>query len=159
MIEYLVKECGVPTEARLSALSNAYWSSALTRLLLDLGAKVDFHRKDDTLTALHYACQAGATEVVKALLEKGASVAAESSLNVDDGDFRFRIGDTPLHCAMRAPAAYALEIARLLLENGAPINAKNDDGDTPLDVARDAHRLFKNNTRALREFLKSKGAQ
>ena len=159
MLDYLVKECGVPTEARLSALIKACWSPALTRKLLELGAKVDFERDGDKLTALHYACQAGEPEVVKALLEKGASVSAVAASSVDDGDIAFRTGDTPLHCAMRAPAAKALEIARLLLENGAPVNARNAAGDTPLDLARDAHRLFLNDTNSLREFLKSKGAQ
>ena len=159
MLEYLVKECGVPTEARLSAFFNSHWSTALTLKLVELGAKVDFQRADDHLTPLHYACSAGRTEVVKALLEKGASVSAESSAGVASGNFTFRAGDTPLHCAMRAPAAKALEIARLLLENGADINAKNADGDTPCDLARDAHRLFLNDTRPLREFLKARGAR
>ena len=43
--------------------------------------------------------------------------------------------------------------------SSAAINAKNADGDTPCDLARDTHRLFLNDTRPLREFLKARGAR
>ncbi|KAI0261911.1 ankyrin repeat-containing domain protein, partial [Russula aff. rugulosa BPL654] len=46
-------------------------------------------------------------------------------------------GYTPLH---RASICGRIEIVRLLIEHGANVEAKTDEGRTPLDVARGEQR-------------------
>jgi len=60
-------------------------------------------------------------DIVKLLLQKGASVTAKA-----------KYGETPLHCAVRAGA---IEIAELLIDWGADVNAQRRDGETPLHRA------------------------
>ncbi|MHC4570142.1 MAG: ankyrin repeat domain-containing protein, partial [Planctomycetota bacterium] len=59
-------------------------------------------------------------------------------------------GETPLCVAVRW--GYQ-DIAELLLENGADINAKDSGGKTPFDIA------IEKDYRALSEFLREKTAQ
>ncbi|KAL4822460.1 hypothetical protein H8958_005784 [Nasalis larvatus] len=70
---------------------------------------------------LHQACIDENLEVVRFLVEQGATV------NQADNE-----GWTPLHVA--ASCGY-LDIARYLLSHGANIAAVNSDGDLPLDLA------------------------
>ena len=63
------------------------------------------------------AAWSGNIEAVKQHLDAGADV------NADSG------GYTPLHFAATK------EIAELLIANGADVNAKDDEGETPLDWA------------------------
>ncbi|XP_048647440.1 protein phosphatase 1 regulatory subunit 12C [Marmota marmota marmota] len=72
-------------------------------------------------SALHQACIDENLEVVRFLVEQGATV------NQADNE-----GWTPLHVA--ASCGY-LDIARYLLSHGANIAAVNSDGDLPLDLA------------------------
>ncbi|XP_056652589.1 protein phosphatase 1 regulatory subunit 12C isoform X2 [Monodelphis domestica] len=75
----------------------------------------------DGISALHQACIDENPEVVRFLVEEGASV------NQADNE-----GWTPLHVA--ASCGY-LDIAQYLLSHGADIAAVNSDGDLPLDLA------------------------
>ncbi|XP_074076110.1 protein phosphatase 1 regulatory subunit 12C isoform X2 [Macrotis lagotis] len=75
----------------------------------------------DGISALHQACIDENLEVVRFLVEEGASV------NQADNE-----GWTPLHVA--ASCGY-LDIAQYLLSHGANIAAVNSDGDLPLDLA------------------------
>ncbi|XP_036689642.1 protein phosphatase 1 regulatory subunit 12C isoform X4 [Balaenoptera musculus] len=75
----------------------------------------------DGISALHQACIDENLEVVRFLVEQGATV------NQADNE-----GWTPLHVA--ASCGY-LDIARYLLGHGANIAAVNSDGDLPLDLA------------------------
>ncbi|XP_068384821.1 protein phosphatase 1 regulatory subunit 12C isoform X4 [Eschrichtius robustus] len=75
----------------------------------------------DGISALHQACIDENLEVVRFLVEQGATV------NQADNE-----GWTPLHVA--ASCGY-LDIARYLLSHGANIAAVNSDGDLPLDLA------------------------
>jgi ankyrin repeat protein len=70
--------------------------------------------------ALHFACQDGDLERVRALVSGG------SDLNAFDD-----LGMTPLHHAAKGEH---LEVARYLLENGANVNAHEEStiGNTPL---------------------------
>ncbi|XP_005001768.1 protein phosphatase 1 regulatory subunit 12C isoform X8 [Cavia porcellus] len=75
----------------------------------------------DGISALHQACIDENLEVVRFLVEQGATV------NQADNE-----GWTPLHVA--ASCGY-LDITRYLLSHGANIAAVNSDGDLPLDLA------------------------
>jgi hypothetical protein len=79
-------------------------------------------------TQLHFCADKGLTTSVKRLLS-----IRNINVNVKDDEY----GETPLHCA-----AYNghVEIARLLLQNGAEVNAKDNHGHTPLqDAAFQGH--------------------
>ena len=86
--------------------------------LLEKGAKVNA-KDEDEFTPLHLACQEGHAGVVAVLLDHGADVHAKDSTD----------GETPLHKACLS------EVAILLLDKGAKVNAKNEDGDTSLHLA------------------------
>jgi len=64
----------------------------------------------------------GNIKAVKQHLDAGADV------NAKDDKFGF----TPLH---RAAGRGNKEVAELLIAEGADVNVKNEDGDTPLDAA------------------------
>ena len=88
------------------------------------------------------AAKAGDTAALRALLDADASL-----VNARDGD-----ASTPLHCAAWKGHA---EAVTLLLDRGADIQAKNENGhwgDTPLHAA--AH----GNQRAVAEVLIERGA-
>jgi ankyrin repeat protein len=80
------------------------------------------------LTPLHLASLYGWVEMVRVLLDRGATANSEDNL-----------GQTPLH--MVSLGTYiSLEdgarIAQLLLENGADVNAQDNNHATPLDLAK-----------------------
>ena len=102
-------------------------------MLLEQGASVDSTaRRLNGVTPLHLAAFAGRAEVVRLLLESGASVHA-----VD------RAANTPLH--LSATAGH-VAVSRLLLERGASVRAVANDGATPLQVCPE-------NKEELREML------
>jgi ankyrin repeat protein len=92
-----------------------------------LDAEPDLARafSDDGFTALHLAAFFGEEEAAKVLVERGADANAVSTNST--------IVVTPLHSA--AAGAHT-EIVKLLLEAGADPNARQPDGFTALDAAR-----------------------
>ena len=82
----------------------------------------------DGNTPLGLACFFGAPAAVRRLLDKGADVEAVS---------RNAITVQPLHAAV---AGRNIEAVRLLLEHGAPVNARQQVGYTPLMGAAAAGR-------------------
>ncbi|KAM9426617.1 poly [ADP-ribose] polymerase tankyrase-2-like [Pholidichthys leucotaenia] len=95
----------------------------VVQFLLQHGA--DVHAKDKGgLVPLHNACSYGHYEVAELLVLHGAMV------NVADL-WKF----TPLH---EAAAKGKYDICKLLLQHGADPTRKNRDGNTPLDLVKDA---------------------
>lgn len=79
----------------------------------------------DGFTALHFAAFFNQLAIAGELVRRGANVAAVSMNPMEV---------TALHSAA---AAHATEIVRLLVENGAPVNAKQHGGWTALHAAAD----------------------
>src|SRR5258706_5087657 len=77
----------------------------------------------DGFTALHFACYFGQPEAVRLLVEKGAKVdaVANNATKV-----------MPLHSAA---SSRNLAAARLLIEHGAPVNARQQGGWVPIHAA------------------------
>ena len=98
-------------------------------------------------TPLHQAAYKLNVAIVTALLRKGALATAKASGNLDDEGVSE--GFTPLHFVLiseldKADAekrALELEIARLLLGSGAPVNHTSKGGLTPLHMASRRGRL------------------
>ena len=96
----------------------------VVRWLAARGVSVQGHRGEDS--PLHYACEGGRVDVVRALIELGADVNRENDM-----------GQTPLTIAVQCSGEQgAVEMTRLLLEAGADANAMDEDGCAPLDCAR-----------------------
>jgi ankyrin repeat protein len=80
-------------------------------------------RSQDGFTALHFACFFGQPEAACLLIESGAAVDAVAANPMQV---------MPLHSAA---SARNLEATRLLLEHGAPVNARQHGGWTPIHAA------------------------
>lgn len=122
----------------------------MVRILVALGADVNYKYNFGNTTPLHEAAYSGNTNVVKFLISNGADVNAmddagrtpwhltareeiKALLPADPDPLMHRQnGDTLLHDA----AAYGdLQKMQWLLENGADINANGYNGETPLIAA------------------------
>ena len=90
---------------------------------LDRGASVNA-RSDEGYTALHAAVEHGQLETLKLLLAHDAEVNTE-----------LKHGDTPLHTCVALEKREAPEMARLLIQAGADVNAPSTRERTPLHVA------------------------
>jgi uncharacterized protein len=77
----------------------------------------------DGWTPLHLACHFGREEAARALVNKGADVAARSTN---------AMANTPLHAAAAGRSA---AVGKLLLDRGAIANARQNGGWTPLHAA------------------------
>ncbi len=103
-------------------LAASHGHVAVTRVLLDAGARVDVGAGPTGATPLHRASGHGHTHVVRALL--GAAPGAVDAK--DAGDW------TPL---MRAAAGGHPGVCRLLVARGADVDARNQHGHTATEVA------------------------
>ncbi len=102
------------------------------RRLLDSGVPVSLRIPDESgytgippwAPVIHHAASGGQLEVVRLLLDRGASPRARSS-----------DGSTPLHWTSSP------EVAKLLLDHGADASARNDDNEQPIHHAASCESL------------------
>jgi ankyrin repeat protein len=95
--------------------------------LLDGGA--DPNLLDGLFHPLDYAAMNGRAKMADLLIAFGANIDAKDNL----------YGETPLHLAIYANTEVPfihLEVARLLIERGADVNAKDKNGQTPMDYVK-----------------------
>jgi ankyrin repeat protein len=99
---------------------------------VDQGTAVDSRGRGE-VTPLHEAAEAGHTDVVLWLLDRGASPNARTLRNAGDPGLY-----TPLHLAVQAGH---IDVARLLVQRGAKVNARMSDGTTSLMLAAESGRM------------------
>ncbi|PON19964.1 pfs domain-containing protein, partial [Trichoderma gamsii] len=107
-------------------------------MLLTADKRIEMKNERTGAALLHDAAQIGRLEVVKLLLDRGASVEAKNN-----------DGSTPLHDAAQNGR---LDVAKLLLDRGASVKAENKDGSTPL------HDAAQNGQLDVAELLLDRGA-
>ncbi len=83
------------------------------------------------LAPLHLAAMNGFTNMVRLLLDHGASVNQPQPDPTVENSKTLPAGSTPLHWAALCGR---LQVIKLLLQSGAEVNATNAVGETPLDV-------------------------
>jgi ankyrin repeat protein len=106
----------------MPAAMNAIWSGSLNCaiLLFERGALISMVNNDGT-NMLHFAANNGDAKAVKWLLEN-STIDINSTSN---------IGNTPM---MKALESKNLDIAKLLVERGANLFMKNDEGTRAIDT-------------------------
>jgi len=143
-----VVPCLLSHGADVNAADNRQWTPFLVAVagghkqmalfLLGKGARSDSLHYD--WTALHLASHHGHLDLVKVLIDRGADV------NANPGP---RSG-TPLH---RAAVRNWVDVIKLLLEHGADPQIKDNEGKTPMDLARRMNHL--ESYKVLQKFSKS----
>ena len=165
----LLLDLGVDPNAPLqngrTALHEAAWldESEVVELLLAAGAECDVPEKDYGASPIGFADHAGNFEMRDRLLEVSGDVfllvcfgradrlalvlAADPAL----ASLRAKGGFTPLH-GLETGGQTGGRVVDLLLRHGADINARTDDGRTPLAVA------VERDDQDVEELLRSRGA-
>ena len=131
----------------------------VVQVLIDAGADIDITANFDGCSPLHYACESGSLESVKMLVRAGAEVRATNHrgetclvraihaaryghietlrylvcLPEVDVNYRHAGNYTALHCAVDEKPR--TDVLQVLIDAGADIDAKNNEGRSPLHSA------------------------
>jgi ankyrin repeat protein len=108
-----------PLHAAAVAIGNPH-AEQITRLIIDYGGNMEATDTKNSWAPMHYAAENGNLVVLGVLLRAGANPNARDAH-----------GWTPLH-----RGAYHADVVRLLLENGADIDAVTKHGQTIWTLAR-----------------------
>ena len=154
--------------------ASAHGRACMVEALLDAGIDVETRCRDGH-TPLHTASVMKNYETMKVLLARGANVNAQDNdgdtcliylpqLQCPPNTYQFfleqpdidvnlanRAGETPMH--LMAKWNTSQSIFEMMLSKGAEINARNNRGETPLDLAERSGNI------GLVQFLRSKGAK
>jgi len=118
--------CGPPEISILEAVSLGKIGAVKQHLAY--GTDVNF-KSENGETFLHLAVSEGHWDIVALLVKKGANVKTKETI----------FGYTPLHYTAKYSNPQTKdEIITLLIENGADVNAKAKNGETPMDLLNDA---------------------
>jgi ankyrin repeat protein len=106
---------------------------AVMRILIEHGAKLDVVDLRGE-TPLHVACRRRESDILRLLLNHGASVNYKALKTFSGIWFEGRCasGYTALHCAA---ALWSVEIVKILLDHGADVHCKDDVNRSPLFIA------------------------
>lgn len=111
--------------AKDSTLWLACWrnNNKSAKILIEMGANVDYAPDSNSIAPLWFACARGNNELAKMLIEMGANInyASEHCLG------------TSLH---RACDNGNVELAKYLIENGADVNIVDVKGNSSLDIMK-----------------------
>ena len=137
IIEKLVLAIQAPTPRKRSEsiISNAVYSPSNIQILIDAGFSPD-HQNEFGKTALYYAIQFSQHESVSVILNNGANVNHTYKLEKESKWSCTGIkkwGRTPL---MHAAQHSDIEMIKLLLEAGADLHAKDVEGSSAIDYAK-----------------------
>ena len=126
----------------MTALMKAAWhgEAEIVSLLVAAGADVNAQERDDGMTALLCAVWywlENHVEIVRTLIAAGADLNAALKREIDENFGPEPAGTTALMHALRWGQG---EAARLLVEAGANVNARDAEGDTALLIAARIHR-------------------
>lgn len=131
VIKYLLK-CGADVETRNIFGASPLWMACrhgllpIAELLLDSGANVDSINKMFRASCLCIAVDKGHIEIAELLIRRRANV------NIQDFVSPFEADKTPLHIACEFEH---FEIIKLLVSEGADIDAMDKDGKYPVEYA------------------------
>jgi ankyrin repeat protein len=130
---------GYPEGATPLMLAAHHGYTDLVNQLLEKGAEVNGENEAGE-TALIYAARAGYTAIVQMLIQKGAKLEAKIkkvNLGIIRPDAQYHIQTNVGQTALIAAAKFGhTETVKVLLSNGANINAKTDSGETALMLAK-----------------------
>jgi ankyrin repeat protein len=108
-------------------------SARVVEALLDLGASVNQPSAAQTdWNALMWAVAAARADVVRVLLARGAD---PNSRDAADFTALFTAIDVEVDAAQHEMREATTDMSGVLVEYGADVNAPNDRGETPLDLA------------------------
>ncbi|MCK4292302.1 MAG: ankyrin repeat domain-containing protein, partial [Planctomycetes bacterium] len=123
-------------------------------LLIDKGADINASDRVPGIAPLAWAVRQGHTEIVELLITKGADVNVHNTAGVTPLDMAEKRGDTQIveilqkHGAKKGSSSLLgavisgdIEQVKLLISQGADIDAKDEDGRTPLHTAAKAGHL------------------
>jgi ankyrin repeat protein len=130
----------------MTLVSSAVGDVATLKVLLVAGADPNLVDGATHLYALHYVAMQGRIDETALLVGAGADVNIKDSL----------YGKSPLHYAMDCHAQRgAQEVVQFLIDNGANVNATDNNGMTPLQYAK----IYAPNSGLLHQTLEMAGAR